>query len=150
MNTPTRAPKRTARRRTVPRRRDARMDSDGHCTVCGCEVREYEGGTDAEAIKAHKSEMVEYIKDSKDRRTKPHEAAETPKTDKKDVFTGLVPTSSATCSAHPITEKFTDNYIVNVFNAGYELACGCQYQKLTTSGDAFVCIKIEGKIVQHD
>lgn len=39
--------------RLVSRRRDARMDSDGHCTVCGCEVRDTEGGTDAEAMLRH-------------------------------------------------------------------------------------------------
>jgi hypothetical protein len=27
-------------------RRDAKMDAEGHCTVCGCEVRVYEGGED--------------------------------------------------------------------------------------------------------
>jgi hypothetical protein len=32
--------------RMVSRRRDAKMDADGHCTVCGCEVRVYEGGED--------------------------------------------------------------------------------------------------------
>lgn len=37
----------------VSRRRDAPMDADGHCTVCGCEVREYEGGTDEEAMRNH-------------------------------------------------------------------------------------------------
>jgi hypothetical protein len=35
------------------RRTDAKMDSDGHCTVCGCEVREWEGGTDKEAMRRH-------------------------------------------------------------------------------------------------
>lgn len=39
--------------RMVSRRPDAKMDEDGHCTVCGCEVREYEGGTDDEAMRAH-------------------------------------------------------------------------------------------------
>lgn len=35
------------------RRQDARMDADGHCTVCGLEIREWEGGTDAEALASH-------------------------------------------------------------------------------------------------
>lgn len=29
----------------LARRPDARMDEDGHCSVCGCEVREYHGGS---------------------------------------------------------------------------------------------------------
>jgi hypothetical protein len=37
----------------LPRREDAVMDEDGHCTVCGCELREYHGGTDQEAIAEH-------------------------------------------------------------------------------------------------
>jgi len=39
--------------RFVRRRSDAKVDTDGHCTVCGYEIREYEGGTDAEALRRH-------------------------------------------------------------------------------------------------
>jgi hypothetical protein len=59
MTMKTKKTKRTAKaradslQRLVSRRPDAKMDEDGHCTVCGCEVREYEGGTDEEAMKAH-------------------------------------------------------------------------------------------------
>ena len=37
----------------LPRREDARMDADGHCTVCGCELRVYHGGTDEKALAEH-------------------------------------------------------------------------------------------------
>ena len=39
--------------RLVSRRPDAKMDREGHCTVCGCAVREYEEGTDEEAMRRH-------------------------------------------------------------------------------------------------
>lgn len=39
---------------TASEERKPALDKDGHCTICGCEVLEYEGGTPEEAIAAHK------------------------------------------------------------------------------------------------
>lgn len=103
--------------------------------------------TVAEGIKAEKQNLVDYIKESKTRRTAAHEPAPKPNTNGKNVFTGVVPSYTVECTGHP---EFDDNYIVAVFNAGFALKCGCKFQKLTTSGDSFVCIETGGKVVQHD
>lgn len=38
---------------TLPDHPRKSMDEDGHCTICGCEIRGYEGGTDDEAVVSH-------------------------------------------------------------------------------------------------
>lgn len=100
----------------------------------------------AESIKTQKQNIIDYIKDVKSNRTKPHEPAPMPKVvDSKKVFKGLVPSYSVICSVH----KIDDNYIVNVFNAGFGLKCGCKWQ-LLQGYEGFQCIETDNKVVAYD
>ena len=100
----------------------------------------------AEGIKTQKQNIIDYIKDVKSNRTKPHEPAPMPKVvDSKKVFKGLVPSYSVICSVH----KIDDNYIVNVFNAGFGLKCGCKWQ-LLQGYEGFQCIETDNKVVAYD
>lgn len=101
----------------------------------------------AEGIKTQKQNIIDYIKDVKSNRTKPHEPAPTPKAvDSKKVFKGLVPSYSVTCSVHKNVE---DNRVRRVFNAGFELVCNCKYQ-LLQGYDELQCIETDGLMVQWD
>lgn len=97
-----------------------------------------------EQILAQKQTIIQDAKRRQASRTAPHVPVTPKKTDKEE-FVGEIPTHFATCSAHGLE----DNYVVKVFNAGFELKCGCKFQLLVGS-DSFVCIETDGKTVRHD
>lgn len=98
----------------------------------------------AESIQAKKQTVIDYVKEKTKRRTAPHEAV-TPSNNHIDYFEGEIPTHSATCSGH---KELKDNFICKVFNAGFELKCGCKYQ-LLVGQETFVCIETNGKPVKY-
>jgi hypothetical protein len=106
--------------------------------------------TVVEQIKSRKAYIADEMAKAKERRFAPQPAVE-PKTPKRKQFVGVVPTYSISCDNpnHKEANKKNGNRVVAVFNAGFELACGCKFQKLTISGDEFVCVESDGLEVQY-
>lgn len=99
----------------------------------------------AENIRVQKFFIIEEAKKRQENRTKGHlPQPPKPKQDKTVYFKEKTPVYLVSCSRHPASNTFPENKIVKVFNAGFELKCGCKFQLLTTSGDEFVCIESEG------
>jgi hypothetical protein len=106
--------------------------------------------TVGEQILSQKQNFIDYIKANQERRLSPHDAKKPPKQSGRELFVGVVPTYSVECSLH---SAITDNYVKAVFNAGFELVCGCKFQQLSpaeTFGDNFHCIESDGKWVNYD
>lgn len=104
----------------------------------------------AEGLKANKQYISDEIEKAKDNRFKSHKAVEPIKSNKPQ-FVGLVPNYISGCDNpnHKAINKAKNNLIVAVFNAGFELACSCKFQQLTTSEGLFVCVETDGEFIQH-
>lgn len=103
-----------------------------------------------EQIKTRKAYITDEMDKARERRFAPQEPI-APKASKRPQFVGAVPIYSVGCDNpnHKEANKKNGNRIVAVISAGFELACSCKFQKLTVSGDNFVCVESDGLEIQH-